>query len=170
MCDARGAMGTRRLAEEFEHESQVTRRLLERLPDAQFAWRPHARSFTAGELASHIVACVGWAAPILSTTRFDIDPATYRPFAAETRATLLAGLDDAAAAGRAAFAAIGDAALDEPWQLLIRGRPRWTRPREVVLRDFTLSHVAHHRGQFSVYLRLLDLPVPGAYGPSADDA
>ena len=159
-----------RLADEFDRETQVTRTLLERLPDEHFGWRPHPRSFSAGDLAAHIVGCVGWAAPILTTSHYDVDPATYRPFTAGSRDTLLAGLDEAASAGRAAFAAIDDAALDEPWQLLIRGRSRWSRPREVVLRDFTFSHVAHHRGQFSVYLRLLNLPVPGAYGPSADDA
>jgi uncharacterized damage-inducible protein DinB len=171
MWDARLAMGARqRLAEEFDHEARVTRTLLERLPDQHWAWRPHAKSFSAGDLASHIVACLGWAAPILSTARYDIDPKTYRQFTAGSSAALLAGLDEAAAAGRAAFAAATDAALEEPWQLSIGGRPRWARPREVVLRDFTFSHLAHHRGQFSVYLRLLDLPVPGAYGPSADDA
>ena len=98
---------------------------------------------------------------------FDVDPATYRPFAATSQEALLDGLTRAADAGRAAFAAANEAVLDEPWRLLIRGRPRWSKPREVVLRDFTFSHVAHHRGQFSVYLRLLELPVPGAYGPSA---
>jgi len=158
-----------RLADEFDHEAAVTRKLLERLPDARFGWRPHPKSFTAGDLACHIVESVGWARTILTAVEFDVDPATYRPFAATSQEALLDGLDRAADAGRTAFAAASEAALDEPWRLLIRGRPRWSKPREVVLRDFTFSHVAHHRGQFSVYLRLLELPVPGAYGPSADE-
>ena len=158
-----------RLAVEFDQEATVTRKMLERLPGTQFGWRPHPKSFTAGDLACHIIECVGWVQPILTAAEFDLDPATYRPFAATSPAALLDGLDRAADAGRAAFAATNEAALDEPWRLLIRGRPRWSKPREVVLRDFTFSHVAHHRGQFSVYLRLLELPVPGAYGPSADE-
>ena len=159
-----------RLADEFDHETAVTRKMLARLPDAQFGWRPHPKSFTAGDLACHIVESVGWARPILTAVEFDLDPASYRPFEATSQQALLDGLDRVAAAGRVAFTAVNEAALDEPWRLLIGGRPRWSKPREVVLRDFTFSHVAHHRGQLSVYLRLLELPVPGAYGPSADES
>jgi uncharacterized damage-inducible protein DinB len=160
----------RQLADEFDREAHVTRRLLERLPDDRFGWRPHPKSSTAGDLGAHIVDCLGWVTPILSTVAYDVDPAVFRPFSAASSDELVAGLDAAATAGREAFAAAGDTALEQPWRFLIRGRLRWERPREVVLRDFTFSHLAHHRGQFSVYLRLLDIPVPGAYGPSADDA
>lgn len=160
----------RLLTDEFAHEAAVTRRLLERLPEARLAWRPHPKSFTAGDLAAHMVECLRWATPILAADHFDLDPATFQPFTAASRQGLLDGCDAAAAAGGAAFAAATVASLDESWRLLIRGRQKWERPRVVVLRDFTFGHVAHHRGQFSVYLRLLDVPVPGAYGPSADEA
>lgn len=160
----------RLLADEFAHEATVTRRLLERLPEAHFAWRPHPKSFSAGDLAAHMVECLRWAAPILTADHFDVDPASFQPFTAASRQALVDGCDAAAAAGDAAFAAITAAALDGSWRLLIRGRQKWARPRLVVLRDFTFSHLAHHRGQFSVYLRLLDVPVPGAYGPSADES
>jgi len=157
------------LAEEFDREAAATRRLLERLPDRHFAWRPHPRSFTAGDLAAHIVDCLGWVVPVLGRADYDVDPATWRPFTATSSTALLAGLDAAAAAGRDAFAAASGTDLDAPWRFLIRGTLKWARPRAVVLRDFTFSHLAHHRGQFSVYLRLLDLPVPGVYGPSGDE-
>ena len=111
-----------RLADEFDHETAVTRKMLARLPDAQFGWRPHPKSFTAGGLACHIVESVGWARPILTAAEFDLDPASYRPFEATSQQALLDGLDRVAAAGRVAFTAANEAALDEPWRLLIGGR------------------------------------------------
>ena len=161
--------GIERLSAEFAHETKTTRTLLARLPADRLGWRPHPKSFTAGDLGAHIVDCIGWASPILTTAEYNVDPATFQPFRAASLEALLAGLDMAAAAGDAAFATATEASLQEPWRFLVRGRLRFERPREVVLRDFTLSHLAHHRGQFSVYLRLLDVPVPGAYGPSADE-
>ncbi|MGD9906644.1 MAG: DinB family protein [Dehalococcoidia bacterium] len=157
------------LADEFDREAASTRRLLARLPDRHFAWRPHPKSFTAGELAAHTVDCLAWVAPVLTRSEYNVDPATFRPFTAATSMALVAGLDATADAGRRAIAAAAPADLEAPWRFLVRGRVKWERPRAVVLRDFTFSHLAHHRGQFSVYLRLLDLPVPGVYGPSADD-
>jgi uncharacterized damage-inducible protein DinB len=162
-------MDAPRLAEEFDREARATRVMLERLPADRFTWAPHPKSFTVGALASHLVDCVGWAGPILTAPEFNVDPATFRPFHADTPSALLAGFDAAVAAGRDGFAAATAATLEAPWRLLVRGTMRFERPRVVVLRDFTLSHLAHHRGQLSVYLRLLDVPVPGVYGPSADD-
>ena len=162
-------MDLSRLAEEFDREARVTRVMLERLPADRFAWAPHPKSFTAGALASHLVDCVGWAGPILTAPEFNVDPATFRPFQARTPSALLAGFDAAVAAGRDGFATATAESLEAPWRLLVRGTMRFERPRVMVLRDFTLSHLAHHRGQLSVYLRLLDVPVPGVYGPSADD-
>ncbi len=161
--------GLDHLTAEFDHETATTRTLLARLPAERLDWRPHPKSFTAGDLAAHIVDCVGWARPILTTAAFDVDPATFQAFRAGSIEALLAGLDAATAAGKAAFATASEASLLEPWRFLVRGRLRFERPRHIVLRDFTFSHLAHHRGQFSVYLRLLDVPVPGAYGPSADE-
>ena len=162
-------MDVSRLAEEFDREAGATRVMLERLPADRFAWTPHPKSFTAGALASHLVDCIRWADPILTAAEFNVDPATFRPFHADTPSALLAGFDAAVAAGRDGLATATPETLESPWRLLVRGTMRFERPRVVVLRDFTLSHLAHHRGQLSVYLRLLDVPVPGVYGPSADD-
>ena len=157
------------LIEEFEHEAQTTRKHLERLPSDKLDWRPHEKSFTAGGLASHIVECVSWADSIFNRDEFDIDPATYKPYQATSVADLLKTFDDNVADGKQALAGVADADLMQPWRLKMRGRVRFERPKAAVFRDFTLSHLIHHRGQFSVYLRLLNVPVPGSYGPTADE-
>jgi uncharacterized damage-inducible protein DinB len=157
------------LATEFEHEAATTRRHLERLPDDKLGWRPHEKSFTLGGLASHIIECVGWADGICSGDQFDFDPASHAPIQTASVAGLLAAFDDKVAAGQRSLARITDADLAMPWRLSIKGKVRFEKPRLVALRDFTLSHLIHHRGQLSVYLRLLEVPVPGSYGPTADE-
>jgi uncharacterized damage-inducible protein DinB len=169
-ASAKTAMTTTSLlVKEFTHEAATTRRMLERLPGDKLEWRPHAKSFTAIGLASHIVECLGWTETILTQDDLDIDPATYRPYHATSVAGLLERFDDRVAAGQRALATVTDADLDQEWAFKIMGRERWKKPKAAVIRDFTLSHLIHHRGQLSVYLRLLDVPVPGAYGPTADD-
>lgn len=158
------------LSNEFAHEAKTTRRMLERLPADRLEWRPHPKSFTAIGLSSHIVECLGWTETILTQDDLDIDPATYRPYQAASVAGLLERFDERVAAGQRALATVKDADLERPWAFKIMGRERWKKPKAAVLRDFTLSHLIHHRGQLSVYLRLLDVAVPGAYGPTADDA
>lgn len=157
------------LGEEFDHETRVTRRHFERLPEHHLDWRPHAKSFTLRDLASHVVECTGWAELILTRDAFDVDPRAFTPFRAESVAHLLAALDEKAELGRRALAAVTDVELQQPWRLTVGGRVRLERPKSSALRDFALSHLIHHRGQLSVYLRLLDVPVPGSYGPTADD-
>jgi len=160
---------TESLRAEFEHEARTTRRHLERLPGASLDWRPHAKSSTVLALASHIVDCIGWADPIFNSDELDINPATYAPYTATGVVELLAGFDDKVTIAGRALAAASDADLQKPWRLKFKGRVRFEKPRADVFRDFTLSHLIHHRGQFSVYLRLLDVPVPGSYGPTADE-
>ena len=157
------------LLKEFEHEAQTTRKHLERLTDDKLAWRPHHKSFTAAGLASHIAECVGWTVAIFNQNEFDFDPSTYKPYAANSVADLLKTFDENVANGNQALANATEEKLNEPWSLKIMGRVQFEKPRADVFRDFTLSHVIHHRGQFSVYLRLLDIAVPGSYGPSADE-
>ncbi len=157
------------LAKELEHEAATTRRHFERLPGDKLDWRPHEKSYTAGGLASHIVECVRWGDSIFGMDELDMDPAAYQPYQAASVADLLQAFDDAVAACRQALAGVDDAAVTRPWRLKIRGRVRFEKPKAAVFRDFTLSHLIHHRGQLSVYLRLLDVPVPGSYGPSADE-
>lgn len=157
------------LIAEFEHEAQTTRKHLERLPEDKLDWRPHQKSFTAGGLASHITEMISWTDAILNQDEIDFDPATYKPYVAASVADLLKTFDDNVAKGRQALAGATDDTLQQPWRLEIRGRVQVEKPRAAALRDFALSHLIHHRGQLSVYLRLLDIPVPGSYGPSADE-
>lgn len=157
------------LSMEFEHEAQTTRKHLERLPDDQLDWQPHEKSFTAGGLAAHIVDCVSWADSIFNADELDIDPRTYEFYQATSVADLLKTFDDKVDHCKQALTGVTDAALTQPWRLKIMGKVRFERPRAAVFRDLSLSHLIHHRGQFSVYLRLLNVPVPGAYGPTADE-
>jgi uncharacterized damage-inducible protein DinB len=157
------------LTEEFEHEARTTRRHLERLPEDKLEWRPHEKSFTSGALASHITELVSWTDAIFNKDEFDFDPATYKPYLATSLADLIKTFDDNVAKGKQALAGATDDTLKQPWSFKIMGRVRFEKPKAAVFRDFTLSHMIHHRGQFSVYLRLLGVPVPGSYGPSADE-
>jgi uncharacterized damage-inducible protein DinB len=157
------------LIEEFEHEAQTTRKHLERLPDDKLEWRPHEKSFTASGLASHITEMVGWTVAMFEQDEIDLDPATYKPYLAASVAELLKTFDDNVAKGKQALANATDDLLGQPWCFKIKGQVFVEKSRAAVFRDVALSHIIHHRGQLSVYLRLLDIPVPGSYGPSADE-
>jgi uncharacterized damage-inducible protein DinB len=160
---------TESLRHEFEHEAQTTRRLLERLPDDKLDWQPHEKSFSARGLSSHIVECVGMTDPIFTQDELNFEPATYRPYEAASVDDLLKTFDDKVEAGQRALASVTDEDMTRPWQFKIMGKVRLEKSKVDVFRDFTLSHLIHHRGQLSVYLRLLDIPVPGCYGPTADE-
>jgi uncharacterized damage-inducible protein DinB len=157
------------LLAEFEHETETARKHLERLPNGQFEWRPHTKSFTVGQLASHMVDCIRWVEPIFGADELDMDPRAYKPFRATSVPALLETFDDEVAKAKQVMASTADTSATQPWRLLMHGKVRFEKPREAVFRDMTLSHLVHHRGQFSVYLRLLEVPVPGSYGPTADD-
>jgi uncharacterized damage-inducible protein DinB len=157
------------LITEFDHEAQTTRKHLERLPEDKLEWRPHEKSFTATGLASHIVECVGWTDAIFNLEEIDFDPATYKPYLATSVTDLLKEFEGNVQKGKQALAGASDEILEQPWRLKVAGRQLFERSKSAVFRDFMLSHVIHHRGQFSVYLRLLNIPVPGSYGPSADE-
>jgi uncharacterized damage-inducible protein DinB len=157
------------LSKEFEHEAQTTRKHLERLPQEKLDWKPHEKSFTAGGLASHITEMVGWADTILLQDELDFDPATYKPYLATSVADLIKTFDDNVAKSKQALAGATDDTLKRNFSFKIMGKVWFERTKAEVFRDVALSHIIHHRGQFSVYLRLLDIPVPGSYGPSADE-
>lgn len=157
------------LAKQFDSETRTTRKHLERLPNDKHDWRPHEKSYTAGELASHLVDCINWTTDIFTKPGIDIDPETYQPFKATSTEDLLAGFEKAVAEGKRVLAEADDEAAMEPWFLKVKGHKLFERPRADVLNDFTLHHLIHHRGQFSVYLRLMEVPVPQTYGPSADE-
>lgn len=157
------------LIREFEHEAQTTRKHLERLPEEQLEWRPHEKSFTAAGLASHISELASWTDPIVNQDGLDFDSATYKPYIATSVADLLQTFDNNVVKGRQALVGATDNTLEQRWSFKIMGRVQFEKSKADVLRDFALSHMIHHRGQLSVYLRLLNVAVPGSYGPSADE-
>jgi uncharacterized damage-inducible protein DinB len=160
------------LLPEFDREMGVTRRLLERVPDGQFTWQPHAKSMTLGRLAEHLAELPQWVGVTVAQDGFDMGtsrrPDGYVPPA--TTAAVLAMFDANVTAARAALAGKTDAELMAPWTFSRGGQVMFTMPKAGVLRSFVLNHLVHHRGQLSVYLRLHDVPLPSIYGPSGDEA
>ncbi len=158
---------------EFDHEVQTTRSLLARVPDASASWRPHPKSTPLGTLAQHITNLLAFGALIAEATERDVAPVggpPYTPVPFTTTAAMLDAFDANVAASRVAIAGLTAAALLQPWSLKAGGHTFFSMPRAAVLRTYLLNHVIHHRGQLSVYLRLLDVPLPSIYGPTADEA
>jgi uncharacterized damage-inducible protein DinB len=154
---------------EFDREIGVTRRVLARVPGDRLCWGPHPRSMTLGRLATHIASLPGWLPQILNETTFDL--ASLQPTTAvdETPAAILARFDAGVADARRAICESTDARLADAWTLRKDGEVVLTLPRIVALRTEGLYHLTHHRGQLTVYLRLLDIPIPPIYGPTADE-
>jgi uncharacterized damage-inducible protein DinB len=156
------------LIEELTTEAAITRRVLERVPDAHLAWTPHAKSRTLGQLALHLAAN-----PEGVTALTMHNPATFPGAPAEptpgSTAEVLSTLDASLAEATRRLAAFSDAALTERWSVQMNGVEVMALPRLAFLRSVLLNHWYHHRGQLTVYLRLLDVPVPSIYGPSADE-
>jgi uncharacterized damage-inducible protein DinB len=159
------------LLPEFDREMTTTRKTLERVPDDKFGWKPHGKSFSMGDLASHIANMVMWTVDTMDRTEFDLSSVTPEEMnrTAKDRAELLAWFDRNAAAARAVLDK-PDADYQVPWTLRHGGQVFFTLPRYDCVRSFCFNHVVHHRAQLGVYLRLNDIPVPGAYGPSADES
>ena|SRR5215210_4442888 len=159
------------LLPEFDREMANTRRLLEIVPTADAAWRPHPKSSTLGDLAAHIARLPVWGKFVLQEPELDLGAAANATIAQApftTVAELLDQFDRHVREARAALVALPDAAMATTWTLKNRGTTVFSLPRAGVLRGFILSHMIHHRGQLSVYLRLRDVPLPSLYGPTAD--
>ena len=160
------------LLPEFDAEMLSTRRLLERVPEGKSDWKPHAKSMALGRLATHVTEIPGWLVWTFEKDALDIAPPGGPKFVPQTLATtaaLLAQFDANVAKGRTALAAAPDAAFTLPWTFLMGGKTLWTKPKFDVYRSFSINHLVHHRSQLGVYLRLLDIAIPGTYGPSADE-
>jgi uncharacterized damage-inducible protein DinB len=156
---------------EFDHETATTRVLLERVPEGKAEWRPHVKARSLGELAMHIASLPRWAPVALRQTEFDThspDAQASRPPAFESSARMLSAYDEGVASARALLAATTDGEFMVHWTLKSGGKTMFGMPRAGVFRAFILNHAIHHRGQLSVYLRLLDVPLPNIYGPTAD--
>lgn len=153
---------------EFEHEAANTRKVLERIPEAMWTWRPHPKSWTTVELATHVANLFDWAVVTLQSDSLDLASAKIDK-TTDSRRDLLELLDNNVAAACSAIAEATDEQLVKPWTLLKEGQTVFSMPRATLLRTFVLNHVIHHRAQVATYLRLNDVPVPGLYGPSADE-
>lgn len=160
------------LLPEFDQEMANLRKTLERIPDGKLGWKPHKKSMSLGGLATHLATMLTWVNYTIEASELDLAPPGKPPYKAEelaTRAAILAAFDKNAAAARKAIEGASDAKLKGMWTLLAGGKKLFSLPRIACLRSFTMNHMIHHRGQLSVYLRLLDVPVPALYGPSADE-
>lgn len=157
---------------EFDREMATTRTMLERVPDSRSEWTPHVKSRTMGELASHIGNLPRLGLMTMQTDELDVSPTGSSGSGGaqrfESTAALVRAFDENVQRARAAIESASDSDMMEPWTLRRAGKTIWTLPRAAVLRSFILSHMIHHRGQLSVYLRLNDVLLPPVYGPSAD--
>lgn len=156
---------------QLEREADRCRRALERVPEGKNGWKPHERSMELGYLSTLVATMPGWVAMAITQDELDLDPpggGGNMPPEWSTTAELLASLDDAVAKAGAALAGTTDEHLLTPWRLLLAERVVMEDPRYMVITE-TFTHLAHHRGQLTVYLRLNDVPVPSIYGPSADE-
>ena len=155
------------LIQEIEQEAQTTRRVLERVPSDRLSWKPHERSMSLGQLALHVATLTGFVAEMASQSPFQI-PQFTQPTVTNA-AELLPALDKSVARAREVLRGIGDAGLAQTWRAFDGDRELMALPVGAVLRSIMLNHWYHHRGQLSVYLRQLEIPVPSIYGPSADE-
>jgi uncharacterized damage-inducible protein DinB len=156
------------LLAEMDQEAQSTLRVLERVPQAQLSWRPHAKSMSLGQLALHVATIPGNVAELAAKTTIPEPPAFVQAEAA-TAAELVPALKASLAKARAALGDMSDAQLMETWRLMSGTREIMSMPRVAVVRAIMLNHWYHHRGQLLVYLRLHDVPLPSVYGPTADE-
>lgn len=156
------------LLAEFDQQVQITRRYIERLPEDKQTWKPHEKSMTAGQLAYHLASVAGGIVRLVQPNPAEVQglPAFPQP---TSREECLKALDESIAAVRQILPMFDDAAMRETWRLNVAGSEAVCMPRQQFVRDVMLSHWYQHRGQFSVYLRLLEVAVPSSWGPSADE-
>lgn len=159
------------LLPEYDHEMATTRRLLERVPEADYAWKPHDRSMSLGELAGHIANMPAWCLATMAGPVLDLATVgdAARLAAPASNTAMLAKFDGDASKARTMLAGAEDGEMLSPWTLKKGDQEIFTLPRIAAIRSFVMNHMIHHRGQLSVYLRLRNVAVPPIYGPSADE-
>ena len=152
---------------EMEEEAAATRKLFERVPEDKLAWKPHSKSWSLGQLALHVAGIPGGVSPMTAVD--ELEAPTFEQREATSRAELLETLERGLQTAREILSAMDDERLKTPWTLRANGRVLMTIPRGALIRTILLNHYYHHRGQLVVYLRLLNVPVPSVYGPTADE-
>ncbi len=157
------------LLPEFDQETSATRRVLERVPEAAFEWRPHPKSFNMGELATHLSRIPHWGKLILTQNAYDLATSGPRVQALPTMAAVLDQFDTNVRDVRSALVEMTDGQLLQPWSLRRGDRVVMSLPKVSAVRGFVVRHMVHHRGQMTVYLRMNDVALPPLYGPTADE-
>jgi uncharacterized damage-inducible protein DinB len=157
------------LLPEFDQETAATRRVLERVPDAALGWRPHAKSFNMGELATHLSRLPHWGTLILKQNSYDLATSGVRAQALPSVAAILEQFDTNVREVRTTLVEMTDGQLLQPWTLRRGDRVVMSVPKISAVRGFVVRHLVHHRGQMTVYLRMNDVPLPPLYGPTADE-
>ena len=156
---------------ELDQEFATTRRVLERVPGDKFDYKPHAKSYSLGQLASHLALLLTWMGATVNGDEFDMaDTSTPRPTPPTNQGELMAAFDKMAKEAREALAGADDACMMGNWTLKSGEQVFFTMPRVAVIRSFVMNHLIHHRGQLTVYLRMCDVALPQVYGPTADES
>jgi len=158
------------LIAELRQESAATSKMLSRVPCDKNTWRPHEKSMALGNLSAHVSELSNWITDIVKSDELDFAKREYKPFIASSAEELVNHHNKCVSQALEALEGASDAELDKPWTLRNGDHVIFTMPKKVAMRSFAFNHMYHHRGQLSVYLRLLDVPVPGMYGPSKDDS
>ena len=160
---------TEAMSNELRQEADTTRRLLDRVPGDKLAWRPHPKSMSLGQLALHVASIPGDLSRLAQLDQFDAANANFEPAMPESKEAVVNAFRKSLSDASEYLAALSPDTARAPWRLTNHGAEVFSMPRAVMLRSLLLNHWYHHRGQLSVYLRLLDVPVPVIYGRSADD-
>lgn len=156
------------LQDELDRELSATRAIIEAVPGDRLDWQPHPKSMTLNRLACHTVEVIGWAHEMINMDQFNMKPSEYKALSVSNSAELLSQFESKAKVAREAMASITQEQLDGTWEMQADGKTFIKDQRASVLRTWLFSHLVHHRAQLTVYLRLLEVPVPMVYGPTAD--
>ncbi len=152
---------------ELDQEAGTTRRVLERVPETKLAWKPHPKSMSLGQLALHVATIPGAVAQVLANDSYDITQ--FVPPTAQSAGELMSAFEESLRTAKGLLGSWDDQKATGIWKLTKAGKEIFVAPRMTLVRAMLLNHWVHHRGQLSVYLRLLEVPVPSIYGPSADE-
>jgi uncharacterized damage-inducible protein DinB len=154
---------------ELQQEAAATRKLLERLPAEKLSWRPHPKSMTLGQLAQHVATTPSIPKNMLVSDTFDAATVDFTPAQPTNVADVRKAFEDSMASACATLGAWTAKDMDAKWRLVAGPKELMTAPKGALVRTLVLNHMVHHRGQLTVYLRMLDVPLPSVYGPSADE-